>query len=77
MCGEDAREEVEVSMFVFEHVVVEIGLYCVGAVFFLGGRMRYVERVWLRSSGQGLCVVWWVDMQVERFVGGGGGSVGG
>ncbi len=45
--------------------------------FFLGGRMRYVERVWLRSSGQGPCVVWWVDMQVERFVGGGGGSVGG
>ena len=34
MCGEDAQEEVEVSMFVFEHVVVEFGLYCVGAVLF-------------------------------------------
>ncbi len=34
MWGEDAREEVEVSTFVFEHAVVEFGLYCVGAVFF-------------------------------------------
>ncbi len=38
--------------------------------------MRYVERVWLRSNGQGPCMVWCGDMQVERFVGGGGGSVG-
>ena len=48
-----------------------------GCRVFLGGRVRYVERVWLRSNGQGPCVVWCGDMQVERFVGGGGGSVGG
>ena len=34
MCGEDAREEVEVGMFVFEHVVVEFVFCCVGAVLF-------------------------------------------
>ena len=34
MCGEDVWEEVEVSVFVFEHVVVEFGFYCVGAVLF-------------------------------------------
>ena len=34
MCGVDAREEVEDSVFVFEHVVVEFGFYCVGAVLF-------------------------------------------
>ena len=33
LCGEDAREEVEVSMFVFQHMVVEFEFYCVGAVF--------------------------------------------
>ena len=27
LCGEDAQEEVEVSTFVFKHVVVEFGLY--------------------------------------------------
>jgi len=37
----------------------------------------YVERVWLRSSGQGPCMMWWVDMQFARFVGGDGGSIGG
>ena len=78
MCGEDAWEEVEVSVFVFDHVVVEFGFYCVGAVLFEAATsLCYVERVWLRSSGKGPCMVWWVDMQVERFVGGGGGSVGG
>ncbi len=77
LCGEDAREEVEVSTFMFGHLVVESGLQLCGCSAFLGGRVRYVERVWLRSSGQGPCVVWWVNMQYPPFVGGDGGSVGG
>ncbi len=39
--------------------------------------MRYVKKMWLRSSGQGPCMVWWVDMQSAQFVGGDGGSIGG
>ena len=70
LCGEDAREEVEVSTFMFGHLVVESGLQLCGCSAFLGGRVRYVERVWLRSSGQGLFGGWLVGRMIKQCVGG-------